>query len=38
VIRAGVENPFGRFRLPVVLLAVIIVFGTGGYMLVEGST
>jgi len=36
VIRAGVENPFGRFRLPVVLLAVIIVFGTGGYMLVEG--
>jgi len=36
VIRARVENPFARFRLPAVLLAIIIVFGTTGYLLVEG--
>jgi voltage-gated potassium channel len=36
VIQVGVENPFSRFRLPAVLLAIIVVFGTTGYMLVEG--
>jgi voltage-gated potassium channel len=36
VIQAGVENPFARFRLPAVLLGFIILFGTAGYMLVEG--
>jgi len=35
VIRRGVENPFGRFRLPAVLLACFVVFGTAGYMAVE---
>src|ERR671931_894218 len=29
------ENPLSRFRLPAVLLLVVIVYGTGGYMLVE---
>jgi voltage-gated potassium channel len=36
VISADVENPFARFRLPAVLLAIVIVFGTAGYMAVEG--
>jgi voltage-gated potassium channel len=36
VIRADVENPFARFRLPAILLGFIILFGTAGYMLVEG--
>jgi len=35
VIRARVENPFGRFRLPAVLLAFFIAFGTTGYLLIE---
>ena len=36
MIPADVENPFSRFRLPAVLLAIVIVFGTTGYMVVEG--
>jgi voltage-gated potassium channel len=35
VISAGVENPFARFRLPAVLLAFFIAFGTAGYLLIE---
>jgi voltage-gated potassium channel len=35
VIRAGVENPFSRFRLPAILLAFFIAFGTAGYFLIE---
>ena len=35
MIRAGVENPFARFRLPAVLLAFFILFGTAGYALIE---
>jgi len=31
-----IENPLQRFRLPVVLLVIIIVIGTAGYMLIEG--
>src|SRR3981081_1946202 len=33
---ARLRNPISRFRLPVVLLAVIIVYGVTGYMLIEG--
>jgi voltage-gated potassium channel len=35
MIRAGVENPFARFRLPAVLLGFFILFGTVGYAVVE---
>jgi voltage-gated potassium channel len=35
VIRAGVENPVARFRLPAVLLGFFILVGTAGYALVE---
>ena len=31
-----IENPLLRFRLPAVLLVIIIVVGTAGYMLIEG--
>ncbi len=31
----GVENPFARFRLPGVMLAVILLFGTLGYTFIE---
>jgi voltage-gated potassium channel len=36
MIRRHIANPFLRFRLPAVLLAVVIVLGTAGYMLIEG--
>jgi voltage-gated potassium channel len=32
---ARLRNPLSRFRLPVVLLAVIIVYGVAGYMLID---
>jgi len=32
---ARLRNPLTRFRLPVVLLAVIIVYGVAGYMLID---
>jgi voltage-gated potassium channel len=35
MIAAGVENPFARFRLPAILLAFFIAFGTTGYALIE---
>jgi voltage-gated potassium channel len=35
MIGARVENPFARFRLPAVLLAFFIGFGTAGYLLIE---
>src|SRR5438067_108357 len=35
VVRGGVENPFARFRLPGMLLAFFIAFGTAGYALIE---
>ena len=35
MVRAGNENPFARFRLPAVLLAFFIAFGTLGYAGVE---
>jgi voltage-gated potassium channel len=35
MIRAGVENPVARFRLPAVLLGFFILFGTAGYGVVE---
>ena len=34
--RTRVENPFGRFRLPAILLGFFILFGTAGYSVVEG--
>ncbi len=34
--RTRPENPFGRFRLPAILLAFFILFGTAGYAAVEG--
>src|SRR3981081_2194405 len=33
---ARLRNPISRFRLPVVLLAVIIVYGVTGYMVIDG--
>ena len=33
--KARLRHPLYRFRLPVVLLAVIIVYGVAGYMLIE---
>jgi voltage-gated potassium channel len=33
--KARLRHPLTRFRLPVVLLAVIIVYGVAGYMLIE---
>jgi voltage-gated potassium channel len=33
--KARLRNPLTRFRLPVVLLAVIIVYGVAGYMLID---
>ena len=33
--RRRVENPLRRFRLPVTLLAIVIMFGTTGYTLIE---
>ena len=36
MIRAGVENPFGRFRLPAILIGAFLLLGTGGYMVIEG--
>jgi voltage-gated potassium channel len=33
---ARLHHPLYRFRLPVVLLAVIIVYGIAGYMLIDG--
>ncbi len=33
---AHVSNPLGRFRLPAALLAVVIVYGIAGYVLIEG--
>jgi K+ transport systems, NAD-binding component len=34
--RARLRNPLSRFRLAVVLLGVIIVYGVAGYMLIDG--
>ncbi len=34
--RGHVDNPLQRFRLPVVLLVIVIVIGVAGYMLIEG--
>src|SRR5919201_1457597 len=31
----GLENPLTRFRLPAVLLLVVTIYGTAGYMLIE---
>jgi voltage-gated potassium channel len=33
---ARLRHPLARFRLPVILLAAIIVFGVAGYMLIDG--
>ncbi len=34
--RRRIANPFLRFRLPAVLLVIVIAIGTAGYMLIEG--
>jgi voltage-gated potassium channel len=34
--RARLRNPLSRFRLAVVLLGVIILYGIAGYMLIDG--
>ena len=34
--KARLRHPLYRFRLPVVLLAVIVVYGVAGYMLIDG--
>jgi len=34
--RRRIDNPLLRFRLPAVLLVIIIAIGTAGYMLIEG--
>ena len=33
--KARLRHPLTRFRLPLVLLAVIIVYGVAGYMLID---
>ena len=33
--RGGIENPLARFRLPGVLLAFFVLFGTTGYLVIE---
>jgi voltage-gated potassium channel len=35
VVRAGVENPFQRFRLPAILLGFFFLLGTVGYSVIE---
>ena len=34
--KARLRNPLSRFRLAVVLLGVIILYGIAGYMLIDG--
>ena len=34
--RRRIANPFQRFRLPAVLLLIIVAIGTAGYMVIEG--
>jgi voltage-gated potassium channel len=36
VTKTRVANPLGRFRLPLALLAVVIVVGVAGYVLIDG--